>query len=71
MLLKMRLLGNREGRKTEGSQNMQVHPDELLKTKGKKTDILNHPDELMKIKELSFYPDELLKTSQLDEISSF
>jgi len=33
---------------------MKVHPDELLKTKSEKTDILNHPDELMKINELSF-----------------
>jgi len=39
-----------------------------LKNKGEKTDILNHPDELMKINELSFYPDELLKIGQLDEI---
>jgi len=57
MLLKMQLLGVREGRKTEGSQNMQVHPDELLKTKGNETDILNHPDESMKTSKLSFYPD--------------
>jgi len=56
MLLKTRLLGDREGKKTEGSQNMRVHPDELLKTKGEKTDICAHPDELMKINELLFLP---------------
>jgi len=50
------------GKKTEGSQNMRVGPEELLKNKGEKTDILAYPDELMKTKELSFYPDELLKT---------
>ena len=54
MLLKMRFLGVKVGRKTEGSQNMRESPDELLKTKGEKTDILTYPDELIKIKELSF-----------------
>jgi len=44
---------------------MRVDPDELLKNKGRKTDILTYPDELMKINELSFYPDELMKTGQL------
>jgi len=56
MLLKMRLLEVRGRRKTEGSQNMKVHPDELLKTKGEKTDICAHPDEFMKTNELSFLP---------------
>ena len=41
-----------------------------MKTKGEKTDILNDPDELIKINELSFYPDELLKTRQLGEIQA-
>jgi len=35
---------------------MRESPDELLKTKGEKTDILTYPDELMKINELSFLP---------------
>jgi len=35
---------------------MKVHPDKLLKTNGKKTDILTYPDELMKINQLSFLP---------------
>jgi len=53
----MSLLGNQEAKKTEGSQNVMVYPDELLKNKGEKTDILTYPDELMKINELSFYSD--------------
>jgi len=45
----------------EKKLKVQIEPDELLKTKGKKVD----PDEFMKTKDLINFPDELLKGNRL------